>query len=1650
MGKKYFGLVLLGLCALHASAQLLVTSNNNATQLAQIIAGPGVTISNATTNCSSDAGGAASGSFTCASCNLGLDSGIILTTGYATNAEGPNNTDANKEWGVNPGDPDIANLIGLPVTDLWDPCVLQFDLQALGDSLQFQYVFGSEEYPDYACTTFNDAFGFFISGPGITGAPDIALVPGTNVPVSINTINGGPGYQTVNFGNSCGTTYPQYYINNGTSDDAFGNDVFSPPNSTSSYYIQYNGFTTVLTASIGGLQPCQTYHLKLAIDDVGDDELDSGVFIEANSLTSDVVKLDTPKTSEPQVTTAVRGCVDGIFPLQFPHPVSHNTTVYFKIGGTAVNGTDYTTIADSLVFSTGDSIENVTIHPIGTSVNDTETVELYLYTLCDSTVPYDSATIYIIDSLNLTVTPKTDTICPGDTVQLLATGGVNYSWTPTNGLSGTTIANPLAVPASTTTYKCTTSIGTCVVSDTSRITVLTVPPFTVNAGPNDTSCNGVGVQLDAVVNGNPVNGNAFTYNWTPTVGLTNPNIANPLASPASPTEYVVQVASGNCKSTDSLLVVFGNITGNAAETNTLCPTSTDGSASMTVNGTAPYTYHWNSGQTSQTITGLADGTYTVTATDHSGCTVTGSATVSSPPAIYFNPPVINNITCSGLANGSITETASGGSGSFTYLWSNNDTGSTISNLSPQPYSVTVTDANACSDDTTLAVTQPLVLQMADTVNNVTCNGFNNGSIHLGITGGTTPYTFSWNPAAGTQNIAGLSPGNYAVTVTDSNNCTISQAFVITQPAVFSISTTPTNVTCFGFKNGAIQVTPTGGTPLYTFDWSDGSGSQNRDSLIAGTYNVTATDINSCTASATNTLTQPPSDLFNQPVIQNVSCYGGSNGSITITASGGPGGFTYLWSTGSTSGTATGLSAYVSYSVTSTDANGCTSDTSLSLTSPTADSIALAVSNVTCFGDSNGSITATVSGGTPGYTYAWSNGSTSAANTALLIGTYRLTVTDNAACTATAAATVTQPGLLTATTSVSNVACFGGSTGAIDLLISGGTQPDTYLWSNNAHTQNITNLPAGNYSVTVTDSLLCIASATATVTQPAAALAISDSIINVTCFGGNNGAIYTMVTGGSTPYSYNWGGGIATPNLTNLPVGNYTVLVTDSAGCLDSLSATITSPSAVHFNAPVIANAKCYGAHDGSIYITAAGGNGAFTYNWSNNDSTDTATNLAANVVYKVTATDKLGCTADTSLSLTQPPKLVLTPSETDVKCFGDSNGTAAVLASGGVPPYSFLWSTGQTNPNINGLAYGGYSVTATDANNCSASTATAIGQPARLKVLIDSFAGPTCTYNANGYIFGSGNGGTLPYQYNLLLNGASLGTNADGEFNNLTEGEYTLYLTDSNNCFTTNSVSLFLPPADSFNITTNPTSCYGEQYNDGIIHITPLTLENAPYLFSVDGGNQQYSGDFYDLSAGTHQIVIYNYNDCVTDTFAVVIQPAEGLASILPADTTLQLGQTIQLASQFGPYSDTSITSYNWVPSTGLSCVDCPAPVVNSYSHVNEYTLTIMYNSGCVAVASAKIIVIGKEPVFIPNAFSPNGDGVDDQFLIYGTGIKTVDMKIFNRWGEKVFDSGDQFLGWDGTFKGQLQEPGVYVYEAQITFLDNTTILRTGSVTLLR
>jgi gliding motility-associated-like protein len=434
------------------------------------------------------------------------------------------------------------------------------------------------------------------------------------------------------------------------------------------------------------------------------------------------------------------------------------------------------------------------------------------------------------------------------------------------------------------------------------------------------------------------------------------------------------------------------------------------------------------------------------------------------------------------------------------------------------------------------------------------------------------------------------------------------------------------------------------------------------------------------------------------------------------------------------------------------------------------------------------------------------------------------------------------------------------------------------------------------------------------------------------------------------------------------------VVTDPNACTASVSVVVTQPAPIQ-DSIVRQNVKCKGGSDGSLTVYPYGGNAPFTYLWNDGSTTQNDSMLSAQAQpYSVTITDNTGCTASDTASLTEPPLLTFTHSETQVKCPGEQDGTITAIGAGGTPPYNF-------------------SVTQDGANFINAPNGVAVG---------------------------------------------------------LDSGLYNIYLSDNNGCLRIDTAYIKSPVPDLFIITVDSTSCFGSNYTDGSIYVTALTANNMPYTYTIDNGATQDTSYFGNLGAGHHQIIATNQFGCNSTLDTIVPQPQQGYASVLPKDTTLQLGQSVMLFSAFYPFPYSDITSYNWVPSEGLSCVDCPSPLVTPYSHVSQYVLTITYNNDCIASDSMQIIVVNNAKFFVPNSFSPNGDGNNDIFEIYGEDIKTVVLRVFNRWGEKVFESNNQFNGWDGTYKGIMQMPGVYTYDAQIIFLDDTKAEKHGSITLIR
>ncbi|HET6993498.1 MAG TPA: choice-of-anchor L domain-containing protein, partial [Chitinophagaceae bacterium] len=597
---SFMSLVLLA--SKQSFGQLQITSNNTAAALAQKLVGEGVTISNATiTN-----NPIATGFFkNLGNTNIGMDSGIVLTNGRAKSigtspaATGVDNTTigvasgrlASNNLGL-PGDQDLATELQLSLNQLNDAIALEFDFVPLGDSIKFNYVLSSEEYdPQYVCN-YNDAFAFFISGPGITGIKNIALVPGTNTPVTITNVNNVTQASCIN--------NPQYYIDN-----------------TSNVYFTHDGHTTILTAT-AAVQPCQRYHLKLVVADfgVGDHVWDTGVFLEAGSLRSEPIKFDahTP-LNELNLPYLAEGCVSGNINVVRNQKRPYPQTFNLFYGGTATNGVDVSLLPSTITIPANDSVATLAINAIADFISEPyETLKIYVGNSC-ATLYSDSLSIEIRDIDMLAITPPDSAvICRHNSIQLDAvTGYLSYSWSNGATLSSNNINNPVATPvAALTNYICTATIGNCIARDSIRIKWRTLSL----ANKTDVPCK----------NGTTGSISIAGTNWeTPVYGILNGSwqSSNTFTGLAAGTYWVKTKDASGC--TDSIEVTlvqsFPDISITANSTPATCSITPDGNISVQATGGSGNFSYSNNGATYQGTNSftVANGTYNVYVQDNNGC-----------------------------------------------------------------------------------------------------------------------------------------------------------------------------------------------------------------------------------------------------------------------------------------------------------------------------------------------------------------------------------------------------------------------------------------------------------------------------------------------------------------------------------------------------------------------------------------------------------------------------------------------------------------------------------------------------------------------------------------------------------------------------------------------------------------------------------------------------------------------------------------------------------------------------------------------------------------------------------------------------------------------------------------------------------------------
>ncbi len=1002
-------------------------------------------------------------------------------------------------------------------------------------------------------------------------------------------------------------------------------------------------------------------------------------------------------------------------------------------------------------------------------------------------------------------------------------------------------------------------------------------------------------------------------------------------------------------------------------------------------------------------------------------------------------PVPATLTTSTVAancgsNGSASVTATCASPPFTYNWSNGGTTQTITGLNAGTYTVIVGSSGKCiaSDTAFVTVTNSGGSVTANTSSGaILCNG-GLGSASVTVTSGTSPYTYSWNNGQTTANVTGLSAGTYTINITDATGCGSTKTVSLTQPTAVTATATATAAGC-GASNGTANASATGGTGAYTYSWNNGQATATATGLSAGTYTITVTDNNGCTKTATVAVTSNSGGTANITANTNVSCNGGANGTATSSMTGGTSPYTYAWNNGQSTATATGLSNGT-YTVTIADANGCTSSKTVSITQPTAVTAAASATAATC-NASNATASVTASGGTGALTYSWSNGQTNASATGLSAGTYTVTVTDNNGCTKTATATVTSTGGGTANiASTTNVLCNGGLNGSATASITGGTSPYTYSWSNGQATGTATGLSAGVYTVTVTDANGCTSITTVNITQPVQLSAGISGWSNPNCTGGNNGTASATANGGTGTITYSWSTGGTGNSISGLGAGTYTVTSTDANNCVQTASVVVSQPTLLVLGISGQTNVLCNGGFTGTSTASSSGGSGSSQYLWSNGQTTATATGLSAGT-YTVTVTDVNGCTQTAAVTITEPSAINPQTSSINANC-GASNGSASVLASGGTGILTYSWSNGQTTTIATGLSAGTYTVTVTDNNGCTKTATASVTNTGAGTASISSVTNVSCNGGNNGMASSTISGGTSPYTFSWS-NGQTV-QNVIG----LSAGSYTITITDANGCIATQTIAITEPPLLVLGASAVAASCQG---SDGSASAS-ASGGKAAYVYSWSNGGT--TAAISNLSAGTYSCVVTDNNGC-TKTTAVVVGNAGGpTATATATATTIQSGASTNLNGTGGG-------SYNWIPSTGLSCSNCQNPVASPTINT-LYCVTVTDSNGCTDQACVMIYVETPCPanldLSVPNAFSPNGDGHNDVITLHGWKecVTNFVFIIYDRWGEKVFESDDPAKVWDGIFKGKPMDPAVFAYYISATNNNNEPFIRKGNITLLR
>jgi gliding motility-associated-like protein len=915
----------------------------------------------------------------------------------------------------------------------------------------------------------------------------------------------------------------------------------------------------------------------------------------------------------------------------------------------------------------------------------------------------------------------------------------------------------------------------------------------------------------------------------------------------------------------TLTIVNFGFLGPANITQVACNGEMTGAIDITVvGGSGSYGYSWSNDATTQDLSGLAAGSYSVTVTDQvTNSTIESSFMITEPASPLALQTNTTNETCSGIGDGSISLAVSGGAGAYTYTWGAGLSGNvaTQNNLPGGDYPVTVTDENSCTLEQVIQVTSnPAVV--VDNINASFITSGNDGSVNIDVSGGTSPYTFQWsgpnNFTATTEDISGLSAsGEYCITITDASGCEVERcASVLEQLSFGDINMTNS---CAETATGTVDITVNGGQSPYTFLWSNDATTEDLMNVAQGDYSVTVTDALGNTFNGSFPVNSFAPIFVSETVVNVTGDENNTNGAISINPVLGNPNYTYLWNTGATTSSINNL-GNGEYCVTITSEDGCTLEECytvevilqpLSFSSTTTEAL--------CNGENTGSATIQIIGGTAPYAISFADNITlssmdgTISRDNLPAGDLGFVITDATNTTIQGSVTITEPAPITVSNlRITHDVDASGCTGEISLELTGGTPGYTVQWNSPNTGRDIIGLCEGNYVPTVRDARGCTVSLDPIFVNT---FFLEKNVQNVECRGDQNGQITISPNGGAGGYTYAWSDADGQmisdqASIDGLTAGEYTVTVTETSGNTIVETIMVGTNSALAATASVETDyrgfgASCMDATDATALVNASNGNGNLMYTWMDADNNIVGDMQRLENVgpgrYTIEVMDQVGCTVTEEVSITAPSPIEVNAFVTDLSCTGRRDGGITAVASGGTGGLTYRWSNQATTPTINLLVDGSYTLTVTDANGCESTNMYRVSEPAPIQVMVET---APAADGCNGVATAIVTGGTGPYEYRWNSNAVT----SDSILTDLCPGEYRVAVVDARGCEASPQVAEAEVldrrfPCMDMRTVISPN---GDGQNDNfLINCIELTNDNRLLIFN-QWGQQVFETENYD------------------------------------------------------------------------------------------------------------------------------------------------------------------------------------------------------------